>query len=73
MRLKHIFVIVFIMTFSIECNTAKKPDPKDLKSSKTVEDFSGITTVKQGEYLKGKIKELEQKQEARAKEAEQTE
>ena len=68
-------VIVFLCAFLFltECNAPKNSEPKEIKSSKTVEGLSGITTIKQGEYLKSKIKELEKKENERARETEQGE
>jgi hypothetical protein len=73
MRIAVIFTTIFMVLFLAECNKPKKPDPKEIKSSKTVEDFSGITTIKQGEYLKAKAKEIEKMQEERFKEAQNRE
>jgi len=55
--------IISMILFACESSKPKEPTP-----SKAVEDMTGITTIKQGEQMKKRIKELEKKQEERMKE-----
>lgn len=61
-------LIIFVVLLASGCGKPKEPTP-----SKAVEDLSGITTIKQGEQMKKKVKEIEKAQEERSKEAEKIE
>ena len=67
------YVKLFSIVAMIFCSWGCGNKPKELKANKTVEDLSGITTIKQGEKMKEKLKEIEKKQDDLAKDAEKTE
>jgi type IV pilus biogenesis protein CpaD/CtpE len=60
--------IVSVACAALLTGCAKNKEPH---SSKIVDDFTGKSTIKTGEKLKKKVKELEKLQEERFKEAEE--
>ena len=71
--MKHraaLFTTILFVLFAAGCGKPKKQEPE---SSKTVEDFTGITTIKQGEAIKKKLKEVEKAEKERYKELEKIE
>ena len=63
-----LITVIFMVFLAAGCGRPKEP-----KSSKVVEDFTGITTIKQGEAIKKKLKEVEKTEEERFKELEEIE
>ena len=71
--MKHraaLFTTILFVLFAAGCGKPKKQEPE---SSKAVEDFTGITTIKQGEAIKKKLKEVEKAEKERYKELEKIE
>ena len=71
--MKHraaLFTTILFILFAAGCGKPKKQEPE---SSKAVEDFTGITTIKQGEAIKKKLKEVEKAEKERYKELEKIE
>ena len=71
--MKHraaLFTTILFISFAAGCGKPKKQEPE---SSKAVEDFTGITTIKQGEAIKKKLKEVEKAEKERYKELEKIE
>ncbi len=67
-----IFAIAFMVLLASGCGKPKEPQQKP-QPSKAIEDMSGITTIKQGEQMKRKLKEFEKTQKERSKEMENVE
>ena len=56
--MKHraaLFTTILFILFAAGCGKPKKQEPE---SSKAVEDFTGITTIKQGEKMKKRIEDI---------------
>jgi|WetSurMetagenome_2_1015567.scaffolds.fasta_scaffold100261_1 hypothetical protein len=66
MRSFAILAILFMVWLAVSCGKPAKEPPKP---SKTVEDITGRTAIKQGEYMKNKIKEFEKNEQQRTDEA----
>ena len=63
---RFIVVICMCIGTGMFCNSTKEN-----KVSKTVEDVTGYTTIKNGEKLKKKINAIEEQQQKRVKELEE--
>jgi hypothetical protein len=64
MRYIFISLIVFLVVAISGCG---KPEKKEYKPIKAVEDMTGMTTLKNGEKMKKKLKEFEALQKEREK------
>jgi hypothetical protein len=62
--LKIFFISAIVMFLSGCSKPNKEPQP-----SKTVEDMTGMTAIKQGEHMKKQVKEFEKKEQERVNEA----